>query len=680
MHGAEFLSQIAVLFGMAVVVSLVFRLAKAPSIIGFLVTGMAIGPSSWGLIGQESVGQFAETGLVLLLFTIGLELSPEPLMRMGFRVVRVMVIIALALIGLTLGVLIIAGSMSFGAALLIGIAVSLSSTAIVLKQLTDRGEVQSVMGNLITGILLLQDIFVIGVMMLLPLFMSNADAEHGQSPLFTISMMGALAITAWLARKILPFFIAQLVKHGGRELITLFAVMMAAGGAYLAHMAGWPPALGACIAGLLLANADIRHQLVAEITPFRDVFNALFFISLGMTVNVSVVFDSWQWMGIAIVVTLVLKAVITIAAVRIAGWPTRIGIQVGLGLCTVSEFGYILAREADSAGLLPESFLDGMIGYTVGTMVIGAVLFPLGGKMAGRVQVILNSKDMKQLADGEEEEETTEDSLRGHVIIVGFGINGENLVRVLTATHIPHCVVELNQGHIHKARSMGAQVVVGDATRAIILEHAGIRRARAVVVAVNNTEDTKGIVSNARRMNSEIYIAVSTYFASDLESLSKRGANVVVPADFEASIQIFSQVLEEFDVPGNIQAAQVAAVRAGDYGLFRGRSSGSAESLEDLLKVLQLTATQTFYLPKTSSACGKTIAELNLRRETGATIIAVVRDRQPNTNPGADYALEASDVLVMVGAHEQLRRARTLLEATSHIDTGSSPDSDEAEG
>lgn len=655
------------LFGTAVIVSWIFRLAKAPSIIGFLVTGMVIGPSSWGLIEEGAVEQFAEVGLVLLLFTIGLELSPAPLFRMGTRVLRAMGFIAVVVIVATTAVLATIGSLTIEAALVVGIAVSLSSTAIVLKQLSDRGEVQSTMGNLITGILLLQDVFVIVVMMMLPIFIPVEGGDDSRSPAIVVLMFGGLAIVAIVARKVLPTFISQLMVHGGQELITLFAVMMACGGAYASQVAGWPPALGACIAGLLLANADIRHQLVAEITPFRDVFNALFFIALGMTVHLEVVFDLWLWLGIAVVVTLVAKTIITVIAVKLAGWPYRIAFQVGIGLCTVSEFGYVLAQEADKAGLLPENFLDGMVAYTVGTMIAGSILFPLGIRFTGKVAVILNQLDSTRLSNRALAIEETEDELSGHVIIVGFGINGENLVRVLSATQIPHCVIEINQGLIHKARKMGAPVIVGDATRGIILEHAGIRRARAIVIAVNTQEDTRRIVSQARRMSPTIYIAVRTYYARDLESLSDQGVNVVVPADFEASVKIFSHVLEEFDVPRNILSAQIAAVRAGDYGVFRGRSSSSTESLQDLLKVLQLTATQTFYLPELSDACGKTIAELNLRRVTGATIIAVVRDRLPNTNPMADYVLKASDVLVLVGAHEQLQSARKLLEASSHL-------------
>jgi CPA2 family monovalent cation:H+ antiporter-2 len=480
-------------------------------------------------------------------------------------------------------------------------------------------------------------------------------------------MFGGLAILAVVARKVLPTFITQVMVHGGQELTTLFAVMMACGGAYAAQLAGWPPALGACIAGLLLANADIRHQLVAEIRPFRDVFNALFFIALGMTVHLEVVFRQFDWMLTAIAFTLVVKIFITVSAVKLAGWPYRVAFQVGVGLCSVSEFGYVLARQADTAGLLPENFMDGMIGYTVGTMIAGSILFPLGTRFTGKVSVILNQIDSTRLASKDDAEETTEDDLSGHVVIVGFGINGENLVRVLKATQIPHCVIEMNQGLIHKAREMGAPVVVGDATRRIILEHAGIKHARAIVIAVNTQEDTRRIVSQSRRLNPGIYIAVRTYFVKDLDSLAEQGVNVVVPADFEASVKIFSHVLEEFNVPRNILASQIAAVRAGDYGVFRGRSSSSNESLQDLLKVLELTSTQTFYLPESSPACGRTIADLNLRRETGATIIAVVRERIPDTNPGADFELKASDVLVLVGAHEQLRDARNLLGASSHL-------------
>ncbi len=663
MSESQFLGQIAILFGTAVAVSWLFRVARAPSIIGFLFTGILIGPSVFGWIDSDSVDQFAELGLVLLLFTVGLELSPAPLLRTGRNLLKATVT-QMFTTGAAAGAIVgFALHQPLGAALLTGLAVALSSTAISLKQLSDRGEISTVMGSVTTGILLLQDVIVISVMVLLPLFTGgHVDAPHG--PLFTIGAFVGLAAVIAAGRYLLPAIVTQVQGRGGQELATLFAVMMAGGGAWLSSLAGWSPALGACIAGLLLANADLRHQLVAEITPFRDVFNALFFISVGMLVNVDDALTQGGVIFAAVGATLVVKSGLTAAAVRISGWPPRIAWRVGLGLCTVSEFAYVLLHQAASAGLVTHEFLQAFVAYLVGTMMAGALIFPAGLGALDRL-----ARRNRPGADLEAEDaEPGELALREHVVVVGYGVTGSNLARVLKSTHVPFCVIELNQASIREAQAAGAHVVLGDAARITILRHAGIERASALVVAINDPQATRRIVSIARAACPVLHIVVRTQYVSELEDLSKRGANVVVPADFEASVRIFSHVLEELGVPRNILAAQIAAVRAGGYGVFRGKSSGSQESLEDLLKVLQISATQTFFLPDTSPACNRTLREIDLRNRSGATLIAVVRDRKPVTNPEADFRLLANDVLVLVGAHAQLTEASKLLDASSQLD------------
>jgi len=663
MHDTHFLSQVVILFGTAVFVAWLFRVLSAPAIIGFLFTGILIGPSTFGWIDRDSVDQFAEIGLILLLFTVGLELSPAPLMRAGKQLIFAMMLQVTAT-GVIAGLVgaVVLGASPIASAML-GIAVSLSSTAIALKQLSDRGEIQTTMGNIITGILLLQDVFVILVMLVLPLLGAASDHAHSQTPMqAALAFVGAVAVVAG-ARYALPWVLRQLLSRGGQELTTLFAVMMAGGGAWLAALVGWSPALGACIAGFLLARADIRHQLVADITPFRDVFNALFFIAMGMLVDTSQVMGNLPGLAAAVVVTLVLKTLITFGAVRAMGWSSRIAIQVGIGLCTVSEFGYVLLHQAHYAGLVSEAFLGGAVAYIVGTMMIGAYLFPWGVKFGGSASVLFK-EDIELTRDVAEE---SEEELSGHVVVVGYGVNGQNLATVLKNTHIPFCVVEMNHGLVRLARSHGAPVVVGDATRFSILHHAGIERARALVVGINDIQATRRIVSISRAACPDLHIVVRTQYVAELEELTKRGADVVVPAEYEASVKIFSHVLEELDVPRNILGAQVAAVRAGGYGVFRGKSTGSSESLEDLLKVLQLAATQTYFVPESSSACGRTLQELDLRRQTGATVIAIVRDRVPHTPPPPDMTIEANDVLVLVGSHVQLAAARKQLEAVSHL-------------
>jgi CPA2 family monovalent cation:H+ antiporter-2 len=657
MEHSYFLNEIVVLFGTALVVAWLFRALRAPSIIGFLITGMAIGPSGWGLVAQEHVATFAELGLVLLLFTVGIELSPEPLARTGKRlfVVTSGQVAATALVVVLF--LTIATGFGLGAKLIMGVAIALSSTAIVLKQMSDRGETNSTTGLIMTGILLLQDVVVITLMLILSLAFPESDGGGGGVLFRTIAGLGGLAVIIVASRRFLPTILDSVTRYGGRELITLFSVLMACGGAWLAEKAGWSPALGACIAGLLLAGVAQRHQLVAEITPFRDVFNALFFISLGMLVQTSILINHFPAVMGAIVLTLVLKAAITTGAVVAAGWPLRIGVSVGVGLCTVSEFSYVLAYQAQQSGLLPEGLLDFVIVYAVGTMMAGALLYPV----SGRVALYISRLVRRDGAVGAEPEPENTERFQNHVILIGYGFTGQNLAKMLKKTHVPHVVVEMNQSHVKAAREAESPVIVGDCTRMSILELAGIDTARALVIAVNDLESTRLVVAQASARRPDLYILARTAFVSNIEKLYSLGAKLVIPEDFETSIEIAAHILKQFGVPDNVVEAQIAAIRSGGYGMLRGKPTDRAAHVE-LIKILERTAIQTFYLDGDSFAKDKTLAELDLRAKTGCTVIAAVRAGNPTTNPAPDYLLRANDVLVLVGAHRQIEDAKALLQ------------------
>jgi CPA2 family monovalent cation:H+ antiporter-2 len=660
MSDTAFLQDGAIVLGIAVAVAWMFRIVRVPSIIGFLITGMAIGPSGWQLIGPERVSEFSEIGLVLLLFTIGLELSPEPLLRSGRRLIQAALIQIVLTMILVLPVLFLNGGVELAGGMVIALAVALSSTAIVLKQMSDRGETRSTTGLITTGILLLQDVIVIALLLVVSLASSRAEGSwQGAAARSGGGLLGVLILIAF-SRRGLPAVLNQISRHGGRELITLFAVVMACGGAWLAHLVGWSPALGACIAGLLLAGADQRHQLVAEVTPFRDVFNAIFFIALGMSVRLENAFAHLILLDGAIIATLLLKPAITALAVRLAGWPVRIGIQVGIGLCTVSEFSYVLVRQACEVNLLPPESLDLMVAYAVGTMMIGALLYPV----AAPLSLFLS----KYFHAGEHEKDQPEDTaepqgLENHVIIVGYGLTGVNLAKMLAATHTPYCVVEMNQSLLQDARKTGAPVIMGDATRMTILEHAGIDAARVLVVAINEKQATQRIVAQVSARRPDLYLLARTNFAADIEALYQRGAKLVIPEDFETSIEVAAHVLKRYGIPDNIVEAQVAAVRTGGYGMLRGKSTTRAGHAE-LIKILERTTTQTYYLAEESPICGQTVAQTNLRARTGCLIIAVVRAGKPITSPQPDFALQANDVLVLVGAHVQIDAARRLLDGT----------------
>jgi CPA2 family monovalent cation:H+ antiporter-2 len=656
MHEPQILMHIVAVFGTSVVAACLFRVIGLPSIIGYLFTGMVIGPSGFGFIPEKEVAGLAEMGLVLLLFTIGLELSPKPLLRMGKSLLFAAGLQIGATTVLAAGVVGIATTHGLTTSLIIGIVVALSSTAIVLKQLSDRGETGTVSGMITTGILLLQDVIVIGIMLFLPL-LALTDEASWQGPAMRGGMgLIGLALAAVFGRRVLSVFVTKIVRVGGRESVALFAVLMACGGAWLAALAGWSPALGACVAGLLLAELDVRHQLVADIMPFRDVFNALFFVSLGMKVNFEMPATHLAWIAVAIVVTLLGKTIVTSAAVKIAGWPIRPALHAGIGLCTVSEFGYVLGIEAEKLGILPVELLNGIIVYAVGSMMIGAMLVPMAGPLSNQIVKWLRSKDdIREPVSGE--------AGSHHVIIIGYGINGQNLARVLRSTHIHHTIIEMNPSLVEAARETGAEVVVGDAERRFILEHAGISHAHALVVAINDAQSTQRVVSVARTLRSDLFILARTRYVTELDALYQLGADRVIPEDFETSIEISAHVLKEMDIPDNIVEAQIAAVRVGRYGMLRGQPTDRAAQ-EELMQVLQATVTRTHYVTSESLAVGKSIAELNLRALTGASIIAAVRNGRPMTNPAPDFTLAAGDVLVLVGAHIQLEQAKALLQVS----------------
>ncbi|MFA6241414.1 MAG: cation:proton antiporter [Candidatus Hydrogenedentales bacterium] len=663
MHEPDIMAAVVLLFGTALFVAWLFRVIRAPSIIGFLITGLVMGPSGLHLFDPEDVSSIKEIGLVLLLFIVGLELSPRPLFRLGKNL--------LAATGLQIGVtavlaaavLHVCTDYSVATCALIGGLVALSSTAIVLKQISERGETDSVSGTITIGILLLQDVIVIAFMLFLPLLAVKSGSDWHETATRSLIGVGVMALLAIGGRKVLPGLMYELARRGGPELMTLFAVSMACGGAWFASLAGWSPALGACVAGLLLAEADARHQLVADIHPFRDVFNAVFFISLGMIANIHMVAGSLGLILLAVVATLIAKSLITTFAVTISGWPIRPAIQVGLGLCTVSEFGYVVAFEASKLGLMPADLFNGIMVYAIGTMMLGAVMVPISGTVAAWISARVGDRKSS-------EDEAPVIQEKHHVIIVGFGVSGQNLARVLKATRVHVVLIEMSPRLIQIAKDTQTQYIVGDATRRSILEHAGIATAHAMVIATNDRKATRAIVSVARSMREDLYILARCRFESDLDEIYRLGASQVIPEDFETSIEIAAHVLKEMDIPDNVVEAQLAAVRAGRYGMLRGKPTDRAAQ-QELMKVLQTTATRTFYLEETHGACGKTIGQLNLRARTGVLIIAVVRNGVPTTNPAVDTQVHAGDVLVLVGAHVQLEAAKNLLQVGDTSDNPS---------
>jgi len=659
------LTVIVVVFGAALVAAWMMRALRAPTVLGFLLAGVTLGPSGLGLIsadyGRDQVQFFAELGLVVLLFTVGLEMGPGPLLRTGPRLLAA-TLVQMALTGLATGLAVrYLLDLEWTGAWLAGLAVSLSSTAIVLKHLSDRDQIDTPAGAVITGILLLQDMAVILALILLPL-LGVASGPPGHWTLYLLKIglaLGGLIAVSLIARLVMPGVVSLVFRFGGQELMTLFAIVTACVGAWLASLADWSWPLGAFIAGLLLAQSDLAHQLRAEITPFRDTFNALFFVSIGMLTDLEVFARYPLALTLAVGATVLLKAGLAFAAIRLAGWPLRLALTAGVGLSTISEFGYVLTKEAARFQMITGDFVSVFVIWTVGTMLVGALLLPaaapVGAAVSRWLETLGQPPARESIALAAQPTEAV-----SHVIIVGYGVNGRNLARVLLATRIPFIVVEFNRANARLAREDRAEVIVGDAARMSILLRAGLATARALVVSIADRDATRRIVAQAHRARPDLYILARTRYVADLQTLYRLGARQVIPEEFETSIEIFAHVLREFAVPNNVIEQQVTLVRAGQYSMLRGRPT-DRDLRTEWLQVLQAAVTQTFMLTADSPACGQTIGQTRLRSRTGVTIVAITRRGTPIANPSPDFRLEEGDVLVLVGTHRQLDHAKAVL-------------------
>lgn len=658
------LTDVLVVLGGALLGAAAVRLLRAPAAVGYLLAGVAVGPAGLGWIEHAELTEFAEISLVLLLFSVGLELTPEPLLRMGHRLFTSTGVQLASTAGLAAVAAHSLLDQSWKASAVFGVAVAISSTAIVLRQLSEQREIDTPVGAVTAGVLLLQDIFALLLVAVLPLIgersANSADGQAAGAAVALLLMVLAVMVSRWF----LPKLIQRTFRRVGSEFSTLFAVVMAAAGAWGAGTLGLSPALGAFVAGLALGFTDVKHQLFAEIASFQGVFQALFFATIGMMLDVPFVYDHALPIGAATLAVIVLKFVLAAGAVAASGWPARLCLHVGLGLCTISEFSYALAMTAQAAGILDPLAFNVLTALMIGSMLIGAALVPQAGGWSGAGARIIYRLFRR---DARRPDEPQAESSAGHVIIVGYGLNGRNLAMALRSSAIPYFVVDINRALTKQAEGDGGHAIVGDAARDVILERAGLAHARALVICIAETQATRSMVMLARKLRPDLFILARTRFVNEVDLLYRLGASRVIPEEFETSIEVFSHVLKEFGVPDNIIDAQVTMARAGGYAMLRGRSADRAVRA-DIVRWLEESATQTHLIEPGSAADGHTLRELDLRAATGATVIALVRNGQAATGPAAEAALRAGDVLVLVGTHAALDAARTMLKPAPAVD------------
>jgi CPA2 family monovalent cation:H+ antiporter-2 len=645
------LQDVVVLFGAALAVLVVSYRLKMGPIVGFLLTGMLIGPAGAGWIRDtHHVEVFAELGIIFLLFGIGLEISFDRLRRLA----RFLVVGGGLQVGATIaavGGLALLGGHTPNSALFLGMLVSLSSTAIVMKRYLERRELETPHGQVSTGILLCQDFLIVPFLLLVPVLAGTTETG-GREVLWRFG--GGLLIVALvfgLGRLLVPRILALVVHTEVRELFIIGSLLACLGGALITETLGFSLALGAFLAGILLSESEYHHQVIAETGPFRDVFNSVFFVSVGMLVQLDYAASHLAMVLALTAAVIVLKGVVVFGAVSVLRFPFRTCILASLGLAQIGELSFLLARAGHQNGLLEDQGYQLILAIAVLTMLLTPGAMALASRIAGRGTK--KTQDASQTSDPALE-------VSQHVVVVGYGLNARHLLRVLDSARTRHVVIEASGAKVRQGTEAGRTMLYGDATRPEILRRANIETAPVLVVAMSDPVATISVVRSARQLNPRLHIVVRTRRLAEIEELTASGANEVVAEEFETSLEIVTSVLQRLHVPGNIIRSQARLLRADGYQMLRSPSPNPLS--EPLRRALAVGTTDSVLLGPEHKAVGMTLRRLDLRSRTGATVLAVVRGDEPMTSPAADLEFEADDVLVLVGGHAALDAAFDILE------------------
>ncbi len=666
MHDLAVLRNLALIVGLAIPVAALAHRLRAPTLVGFLLVGVAIGPHGAALIPEpDAVAALAEIGVVLLLFEIGLELSLSQVLGWGASILAAGGLQVLGVMGLAAA----AGpllDLPPGQSLFYGALAALSSTAIVTRSLSDRGELDAPHGREAISILLFQDLAIVPLMLAVPLFAGVDDggggdpATGGGGGLGLRLGLGLAAMAALVAggRLVVRWTLDRVVETRDRDLFTLCVGFFAMGTALAAGAAGFSLAVGAFLAGLVISESEYGLQALDDVMPFRALFSGVFFTSIGMLLDLTVVAAHLPLLLGGTVLLAGVKTAVAAGAVMVRGRRFDTAVATGLSLAQIGEFSFVLAAAGLPLGLFGDGHYQVFLAVAALSMMVAPFLVAASRPWAVR---LAGAAGPAPAAEG------AAAGPKDHAIVIGYGLAGRYLARMLQAAGIGCLVVDQNAELVDAARREGFTALYGDGAGHPVLARAAAGGARLVVFAISSPFDERRGVAAARRAAPGAAIVVRTRYVQSIDELTRLGATEVVVEEFEASLELFARALESYEIPAARIARELDAVRGEHYGLLRGRARPNLHL--DTLKHLGIhNALELAEVEPGAPAVGESAASLDLRRATGAVQIAVIRGGRPRYQREADFAYRAGDTAVLVGDRDALDRAAALFRGSGHPD------------
>ncbi|MFD2551371.1 cation:proton antiporter [Bizionia sediminis] len=650
---------ILLVFSVAIVFGL--QKLKLPSIIGFLLTGVVIGPYGLSLIkAVEQVETLSEIGVILLLFVIGMELSIKQLASIkktvfvgGFFQVGVTVVVA-GLIYYLLGY-------TWNEAVFVGFLFSLSSTAIVLKTLQDRHEISAPHARNALAILIFQDIIVVPMMLVTPMI-AGESTNLGMSILLLLGKTAVVLVITYVgARYLVPPLMHAVAKTNSKELFLLVTITLCFAVAFITSEAGLSLALGAFLAGLIVSESEYSHQATSIILPFRELFTSFFFVSVGMLLDLSFFLQNVPIILLILLAVFIVKTLIVAAAVAILKYPLKTVLLTGLSLFQVGEFAFILSKVGIEYNLLSAETNQYFLSVSILSMILTPFVIIFSEPISDKLIQLTRRFGYNTVTEPAHDLDTImSHPLENHLIIIGYGINGSNLAKAAAANNIPYIAIEIDAEKVKREKAKGVPIIYADATQDHILETVRLSNARMAVVAISDVVATQNIIRSIRAHSDSLYLVVRTRYVKETSELFALGADQVIPEEFETSVQIFTHVLQNFLVPEDDIEHLVENIRADNYQLFKNelKRPKTYRPNEDLaefnITCLRVNSDSNKFLKRP-------LQELNLRADYGINILGIKRKNKMLESIQPDDVLIQGDVLYIQGNPNKIEQFHKII-------------------
>jgi CPA2 family monovalent cation:H+ antiporter-2 len=632
------LNDILIIFLLSIVVIVVFNKIKIPAIVGYLITGILAGPYVFELIqSKHDIEILAEIGIILFLFTLGMEFSLSRLIKMKKMILISGSVQVLLTIIISSGLSLLYGTDS-KTALLVGFFTALSSTAIVLKIVQTKGYFGTPQGNFNISILIYQDIMILPMFLIIPLLSGSSENISYSVIILFVKIIGILLFLYVSVKYLMPFIINLIVKTRIKELFYIAILLLCFGIVWLASLIGISPALGAFLAGIIISETEYDIEAISLVEPFKDIFTSFFFVSVGMMLDINFLIANLQSVVLLTFAIIIIKVITGSVAVLSLKYPLRIALLVGFFLAQIGEFSLVLSKYSLDLGLISGEFYQLFLSVAVFSMAITPFIASLGEKIATKI---------KSNSFQDEQDEV----LNSELVIIGYGLNGKNISIAAKSIGLKYSIIEMNPDTVQRLKNT-ENIIYGDASNEHVLMHSGIKNAKTAVIVISDPNALLKISYQIKKLNPEIHLIVRTRYLSEMTKLYEMGADDVIPEEFETSIEITARIMSKFLVPESDIQDFIQTLRGNNYQMFR-KIDSKKLSINELID----TATDfaIMKIDSNSEYLNKKLKDTNIRQQGNVSVIAIKRNKEWLVNPSADEIIVIDDKLLVFGERKTVK-------------------------